>query len=271
MSRLLQAVQRNFASSAGMLVLAAMTTAGAQAQDCDRACLKDMVTKYLNAMAAHDPSRLPLTANVRFTEDSRELRLGEGLWKTVVRMGGFRQDYIDLKRQIGTARITYQRWCHGSNMHLNATAKRSAMARRQCSSKSVPTRRGKTSQSTLPSSSVPLLPRSCSAARFTNTFRDSLSKRKNATGRAASEVFSAPWELDGSQGTGWALLRGAITVQRRIQAGSSPTLFRKIQPFYHRISCRLDGETAAGAGPPPASGPSRSESPAAAPPASPSA
>lgn len=88
-----------------MLVLATMTTGGAQAQDCNRACLKDMITKYLDALAAHDPSRLPLAANVRFTEDSRELRLGEGLWKTVVRIGSFRQDYIDLKGQIAASHV----------------------------------------------------------------------------------------------------------------------------------------------------------------------
>jgi hypothetical protein len=88
-----------------MLVLAAMTTSGAQARDCNRACLQDLITKYLGAMAAHDPSRLPVTANVRFTEDSRELRLGEGLWKTVARMGGFRQDYIDLKGQVAASHV----------------------------------------------------------------------------------------------------------------------------------------------------------------------
>jgi len=100
MNRFLQVAQRNFAPAAGMLVLAAMTSGWAQAQDCDRVCLKDMISKYLDAMAAHDPSRLPVAANVRFTEDSRELKLGEGLWKTEARMGSFRQDYIDLKRQI---------------------------------------------------------------------------------------------------------------------------------------------------------------------------
>jgi hypothetical protein len=39
----------------------------ARAADCDRACMKDMITRYLNAMVAHDPSKLPLAPNVRFT------------------------------------------------------------------------------------------------------------------------------------------------------------------------------------------------------------
>jgi len=30
----------------------------------------------------HDPSRLPVAKNCRFTENTKELPLGEGLWKT---------------------------------------------------------------------------------------------------------------------------------------------------------------------------------------------
>jgi len=89
----------------GVLVLAAMTTGGVQAADCDRACLKSMITKYVDAMVAHDPSRLPLGTTVRFTEDSQELKLGEGLWKTVTKKGDFRQDYIDLRKQIAASHM----------------------------------------------------------------------------------------------------------------------------------------------------------------------
>ncbi len=88
-----------------MLVLAAMTTSGAQAADCDRVCLKGMITTYVDAMVAREPSRVPLAANARFTEDSRELKLGEGLWKTVSRKGDYRQDYIDLKKQIAATHV----------------------------------------------------------------------------------------------------------------------------------------------------------------------
>jgi len=41
-----------------------------------------MVDRYLAALAAHDPSRLPLAADARFTENGRQLGLGEGLWRT---------------------------------------------------------------------------------------------------------------------------------------------------------------------------------------------
>ena len=40
-----------------------------------------MVDRYLVALAANDPSGLPLAAAARFTENGRQLELGEGLWR----------------------------------------------------------------------------------------------------------------------------------------------------------------------------------------------
>ena len=65
-----------------------------------------MVTKYVDALLAHKPAQLPVAADVRFTEDSQELALGDGLWKTVTGNGGFRQDYIDVRDQIAAAHVT---------------------------------------------------------------------------------------------------------------------------------------------------------------------
>jgi hypothetical protein len=94
-----------FLQALGVLALAAITTIGARAADCDRACLKGMITTYVDAMVAHDSSRVPLAAGARFTEDSQELKLGEGLWKTVTKKGDYRQDYIDLKKQIAASHV----------------------------------------------------------------------------------------------------------------------------------------------------------------------
>src|SRR5262245_60173457 len=85
--------------------LLAATSSVATAADCDRACLKAMITKYVDAMVAHKPDSLPLAANVRFTEDSKDLKLGEGLWKDITRAGTFRQDYLDLKKQIAASHV----------------------------------------------------------------------------------------------------------------------------------------------------------------------
>jgi hypothetical protein len=79
------------------------TLAGAAAPNpatCDRECLGDLITQYVEAIVAHDPARLPLGPDVRVTENSREARLGEGLWQSVTGKGEFRQDYLDVRRQI---------------------------------------------------------------------------------------------------------------------------------------------------------------------------
>jgi hypothetical protein len=52
------------------------------AATCDRACLQGIIDSYLDALAKHDPSRLPVAASVKFTENGKELKLGEGFWKT---------------------------------------------------------------------------------------------------------------------------------------------------------------------------------------------
>jgi hypothetical protein len=77
----------------------------AAAEPCDRACLAGVITQYIDALVAHDPSKLPLAEKVRFTEDGKELKLGEGLWKTVTAKGLFRQDYLDTKKQVAATHV----------------------------------------------------------------------------------------------------------------------------------------------------------------------
>jgi len=64
-------------------------TAGA-ANSCDRACLQGFVDQYLDALAADDPSRLPVTQDVKFTEDGQRLSLGDGLWNTATGRGTYK-------------------------------------------------------------------------------------------------------------------------------------------------------------------------------------
>ena len=63
--------------------------------DCDRACLEGFVNQYLDAMVAHDPSHLPVTPAVKFTEDDVALKLGEGLWKTASGRGTYKEYFDD--------------------------------------------------------------------------------------------------------------------------------------------------------------------------------
>src|SRR5690606_18088439 len=87
----------------GLLVVHAAPAAAAQA--CDRACLGGLITQYLDAMVAKDPARLQLPAGVKVTEDSRAIRLGEGLWQTVTGRESFRQDYLDVRKQVAATHV----------------------------------------------------------------------------------------------------------------------------------------------------------------------
>jgi len=93
---------------AGFLALTGLAAEPATAQSCDRACLSGLMTRYLDAVLAHDPSKLPLAEKVKFTEDSKALKLGEGLWKTVTGKGRFRQDYLDEARQVAAAHLVLE-------------------------------------------------------------------------------------------------------------------------------------------------------------------
>ena len=71
---------------------------------CDRDCLRGFVTEYLNAMVAHKPSDLPLADNVRFTEDTVEMKLGESpLWKNAVRLRPYRLDILDTRQGVAAS------------------------------------------------------------------------------------------------------------------------------------------------------------------------
>lgn len=68
---------------------------------CDRECLKGFISQYLDALLAQNPETLPVSSNVKFTEDCKEIKLGEGLWKSKIKLTDYRRDIIDVKE--GTA------------------------------------------------------------------------------------------------------------------------------------------------------------------------
>jgi len=92
-------------AASAFVILLSFSSAATQAQDCDRACLMGMMTQYIDALVAHDPSSLPLAENVRYTEDSRFAELGEGIWQSVTANGNFRQDYIDTTKQVAASHV----------------------------------------------------------------------------------------------------------------------------------------------------------------------
>jgi hypothetical protein len=66
------------------------TAAPAKSGDCDPACLNGFVDQYMAAVAAHDPSKLPTSAKVRYTENNVEMKIGEGLWQTSDGWGSYK-------------------------------------------------------------------------------------------------------------------------------------------------------------------------------------
>lgn len=60
------------------------------AEPCDRACLEDFVEQYFDAAIAHDPGLLPLSPDVKFTENGQRLRLPDAHWKIMTGKGKYR-------------------------------------------------------------------------------------------------------------------------------------------------------------------------------------
>jgi hypothetical protein len=91
-----------------ILVLIGSSSSYAAASDCDRDCLSGFITQYLDALVAHNPSALPLSKNVRFTEDSVEMHLGDGLWKNASRIRAYRQDVLDTRQGVAASQVVVE-------------------------------------------------------------------------------------------------------------------------------------------------------------------
>ena len=88
-----------------VLVLIGAGAAHSAAAACDRECLRGFITQYLDALVAHNPSALPLGKKVRFTEDSVEMHLGDGLWKDASRVRAYRQDILDVRQGVAASQV----------------------------------------------------------------------------------------------------------------------------------------------------------------------
>ncbi len=88
----------------------ATAAAGATgAAACDRACLEAITLRYLEAMQAHDPSKAPLAANVKYTQDNVPLQIGDALWATMSGLGNYRHYFADPERgDVGCICVIYE-------------------------------------------------------------------------------------------------------------------------------------------------------------------
>lgn len=64
---------------------------------CDRACLEGFVDQYLDAVIAHDPKRVPIAPNAKFTENGQRLNLGDGFWRSVLSKGKYKLFVTDVE------------------------------------------------------------------------------------------------------------------------------------------------------------------------------
>lgn len=78
---------------------------GAASNACDRECLRGFITQYLDAMVAHNPKALPTAPDVRFTEDTKTMALGEGLWKGAAKIRTYRQDFLDVREGVAASHV----------------------------------------------------------------------------------------------------------------------------------------------------------------------
>ena len=62
---------------------------------CDRACLDGMLSRFLDAVVAHDPARAPLAIGFRQTQNSVLTPAGTGAWQTVTAVGPVQRRYFD--------------------------------------------------------------------------------------------------------------------------------------------------------------------------------
>ena len=69
--------------------------AGRVPVNCNRSCLEGLVDRYLAAVIAHDPKQLPLSADVKYTENDQVLDVGDGFWNTATGRGNYSHYFAD--------------------------------------------------------------------------------------------------------------------------------------------------------------------------------
>ena len=92
-----------------LLVISASAWSNAVAQEsCDRECLSGFITQYMDAMVAHNPGSLPTAPNVKFTEDCKEINLGEGEWKLITGLTDYRRDILDVREGVAVSYLVIE-------------------------------------------------------------------------------------------------------------------------------------------------------------------
>jgi hypothetical protein len=81
--------------TAGFLGTSARASTGPIPLNCNRNCLEGVVDLVLDSMIQHDPKRLPLSADVMYTENDQVMDVGDGFWKTAEGHGNYGHIFAD--------------------------------------------------------------------------------------------------------------------------------------------------------------------------------
>jgi hypothetical protein len=83
------------AALAGQFAVHVDASTGPIPLNCDRGCLEKLVDQYLAAVVAHSPKGLPLSADVKYSENAQMLPVGDGFWKTAGGIGNYKHYFAD--------------------------------------------------------------------------------------------------------------------------------------------------------------------------------
>jgi hypothetical protein len=90
---------RHIACINAVLIGSLIWTATASAAQCDTACLRAQLDRYVAALTERDPSSLMLISKLRYTENGSTLKVGEGLWKSASGLGTYQHRLVDAASQ----------------------------------------------------------------------------------------------------------------------------------------------------------------------------
>ncbi len=83
------------AAIVALIVVPWAAVSSGRAAECNRACLKSTLDRYLAAVIQHDPAAAPLAASYRHTENAINIPLGKGVWQSVTALGKVQRRYVD--------------------------------------------------------------------------------------------------------------------------------------------------------------------------------
>jgi hypothetical protein len=90
---------RNLCATLTALIALAFNATSATAADCDEKCLRSHLDQYLAALTKREPAALHLAPHVRFTENGKPGKVGDGLWQKASGLGTYRQYFVDSTSQ----------------------------------------------------------------------------------------------------------------------------------------------------------------------------